>query len=281
MLKITKPTITAADVYSDCVNVFRDLELKARLTACGHLINEAEEEFERKITTGQIFTIIREKTVNQNVKVDELKKVYTDQMVGNPAGRVYYDIIFQSAKHGLCPLCAHRDVTTLDHYLPKACYPRLSIVPINLVPACDACNKGKLKSYPTTAEEETIHPYFDDIENVTWLSATVNRTNPVSINYFVERAAEWSDLLFDRVKGHFESFKLKKLYSTQAGRELPSRKLQIINTFDSGAGIAGVRKLLTDEGISRAESNPNSWQTVLYRTLSTDDWFCSGGFRQI
>lgn len=88
-------------------------------------------------------------------------------------------------------------------------------------------------------------------------------------------------MLFERVKGHFHSFKLKTLYGTQAGRELSGRKFQLTNTFDSGAGGDGIRRLLTDEAISRGVSNKNSWQTALYQGLAENDWFCGGGFRQI
>lgn len=273
--------MASTDVYMDCVNVFRDLSLKQRLTACAPLVTAAEKEFDLKITKGHIHTINRESLVNGNVTAAELKKVYSDQMVGHSSGRVYYDELMRLAKDGLCPLCAHRDVSTLDHYLPKANYPRLSVIPINLIPACKDCNTGKLNAYPTTPQEETIHPYFDDIENDLWLKAIVVPTNPVSINFFVVKAAGWDDLLFERVKGHFHSFKLKSLYCTQAGRELSGRKFQLTSTFDSGAGSEGINRLLTDEALSRGISNKNSWQTALYTGLAGDDWFCRGGFRQI
>lgn len=251
------------------------------LNACSTLIKTAETEFESKITKGLIFTIPQETVVNGNVTKDELKKVYSDQMIKSSAGRVHYDKLLKAAKHDLCPLCAHRDVTTLDHYLPKAKYPRLSVVPINLIPACKDCNTGKLSSYPQTAEEETLHPYYDDIESDQWLIATISQSRPLTINFHVIHAIGWSDLLFERVKNHFLFFNLKRLYSTQAARELTSRKFQLMNTYDSGAGQAGLQKLLEDEAISRARSNLNSWQSAMYRCLANDDWFCKGGFRQI
>lgn len=281
MLKVPKPTLLSADVYSDCIGVFQDAALRGRLAACKPLIADAEAEFDAKITKGLVYTIPHETVVNGNVTKSELKKVYSDQMLKSKIGRVHYEILLNAAKGDLCPLCAHREAKTLDHYLPKAKYPRLSVVPINLVPACRDCNTGKLTSYPRTPEEETIHPYYDDIEADQWLEARINRGIPLSVTFYVVHAAGWSDLLFERVKNHFLSYSLHILYATQAGRELTARKLHYTTTYDSGAGAAGVRKLLGDESISRSASNLNSWQSALYRCVANDDWFCNGGFAQI
>lgn len=281
MLKVPKPTLLSADVYDDCIGVFQDAAIHARLDACKPLIAAAEAEFEAKITRGEIYTIAHERVVNGNVTKDELKKVYSDQMVKSKTGRVYYDTLIKAAKGDLCPLCAQRDVTTLDHYLPKAKYPRLSVVPVNLVPACKDCNTGKLTSYPRTPEEETIHPYYDDIESDQWLEARINRTTPLSITFYVTHVPGWPSLLFERTKNHFISYKLDMLYATQAGRELTARKLLYTTTYHSGAGNAGIKKLLHDESVSRGQININSWQSALYRCLANDDWFCDGGFAQI
>lgn len=281
MRNLTKPSLSSVKVYKDCLSVIRSTELSARLNACTTLIQQAEQEFENKITKGLIHTIRRETLVNGDVSVSELKNVYTGQMVGNAVGRVHYDKLILSAPQGLCPLCAHRDATTLDHYLPKAKYPRLSIVPVNLIPACKDCNTGKTSSYPTTPETETLHPYYDNIENVQCLKININKTNPVSVFFYVEMHPTWTNLLFERVKYHFESYNLNYLYSVQSGRELCGIKNMLIKNYDSGAGVAGVKKILSDNANSRFENNKNSWQTALYLGLSNDDWFCDEGFRQI
>lgn len=281
MIKVPKPTISVENVYCGCVQKYYDQSLKDRLLACKDLIIKAQEEFETKITKGRIHSIKRETLINGNVTAEELKKVYTYQMVQNEPGRTYYNTLILAARYNLCPLCGHRDVTTLDHYLPKTDYPRLSVAPINLIPSCKDCNTGKLRTYPTTPEEETLHPYFDDIENYTWLKATIIANASISISFYVDRVKEWDDLLYKRVKNHFESFNLRNLYAVQASRELVARKHQLIEVFDSGAGGEGIRKLLSTEAVSRGKSNINSWQTALYSALATNDWFCQQGFRKI
>lgn len=280
MLKLKKPVISATQVYSDCVSTVKNKDLKNKLLACKPLIIQAETELEQKITKGKIYTIKREKVVNANVSCEELKKVYTGQMLKKALGRSHYNKLLADVPLLLCPICAHRDVSNLDHYLPKTLYPRLTVVPVNLIPTCKDCNTGKLSAYPLTSEQETLHPYYDDIEKVMWLKTRVNKTNPVSIHFFVQQSATWDNLLFERVKYHFASFNLRQLYSVQAARKLVGMRQQIIEISDAG-GIADLKKYLTSQANSISAINLNSWEAALLRGLNDDDWFCSEGFRQI
>lgn len=280
MRKINKPAFRAALVYPLCLTTVRDSGLRGRLAGCQTLINDAETEFEAKITKGQIYTIARETVVNGNVTDKELKNVYTAQMV-QAKGRVYYDQLLIAAPRGLCPLCSHREATTLDHYLPKSKYPRLSIVPINLIPSCKDCNTGKLADYPIGPNDETLHPYYDNIENVLWLNAIVNKTTPVSLSFNVKPPASWDTLLTNRVISHLDCFNLNILYATQAARRLSGMKYNLEKIFSSGAAQAGIEKYLADEVASNAAVNLNSWETAMFKALSEDDWFCSTGFRLI
>ncbi|MEV5205306.1 hypothetical protein [Streptomyces sp. NPDC053720] len=77
--------------------------------------------------------------------------------------RDVYEALKGGTDEGLCPLCAHRDAETLDYQLPKSKYPLLSVVPVNLVPACHRCNANKSDADLKTASEQTLHPYFDDL----------------------------------------------------------------------------------------------------------------------
>lgn len=280
MRKINKPVLRAAVVYPVCLATVRNSGLRGRLAGCQTLINDAETEFEAKITKGQIYTIARETVVNGNVTDKELKNVYTAQMV-QAKGRVYYDQLLIAAPRGLCPLCSHREATTLDHYLPKSKYPRLSIVPINLIPSCKDCNTGKLADYPMGPNDETLHPYYDNIENVLWLNAIVNKTTPVSLSFNVKPPASWDTLLTNRVISHLDCFNLNILYATQSARRLSGMKYNLEKIYSSGAGQVGIEKYLTDEATSNAAINLNSWETAMFKALSEDDWFCSTGFRLI
>lgn len=279
MRQIPKPTDNSGDVFIDCIDIVRNASLKARLTAIKNHIENATTEFENKITKGTIHTIIREAIINGNVTAKEIEAVYTLRMVkkGTP-GRKYYDKILLSAPLGICPLCSQREVTTLDHYLPKTEYPRLSVAPVNLIPCCSDCNKTKLVGYPTQDYEETLHPYFDNVEDDIWLNAKVIQRTPPVISFNVIPPNNWSPLLKNRVEFHFKSFSLGKLYSTQAAVTLTqiNKRLEVLfQQFGSG----GVKKYLEEEADSRSQTNRNSWQTAMYNAMAKDNWFCNGGFR--
>ena len=278
MKTINKPNLTAKDTFLSCISIVRNAQLKNKLTACENLIIQAETEFDSKISTGNIYTIQSEDIINGNVTAKELESVYTQRMAKKDTpGRVIYDKLFSAPKFGICPYCSHRLVETLDHYLPKTEFPKLVTTPINLIPSCFTCNKGKLNSVPNRPEEETLHPYYDNIENDEWLTATVNQTNPPTVTYFVNPPDYWSDLLKERVKFHFESFSLNALFSIQAAVLIRSINHRLLNIYNS-LGANGVKNYLEAESESRYAYDKNSWQTAFYNTTSKDDWFCNRGF---
>lgn len=279
MRSLAKPIEVSSDVFETCISRVSKIRLKKRLSACRALVIVASVEFESKVSILQLHTIKQESIVNGNVTAKELEKVYKNGMAkkGSP-GRYVYDKLLAAPAHGICPLCSQRIATTLDHHLPKALYPRLSVVPVNLVPSCTDCNKLKRSKYPVSSLQETLHPYFDKIENVTWLDAKVIQTSPPIINYFVKPHVKWDSMLKNRVKNHFESLSLNKLYSSNAASEIVEIKQQLDRIYDR-SGKEGVKFHLKEGGESRAVANVNSWRAVMYRTLSNDLWFCDKGWR--
>ena len=62
-----------------------------------------------------------------------------------------------------CPVCGSPQVpSSLDHYLPRKYYPEFSILRLNLVSACGACNSDeKGTTVAGTDPARFVHPYFD------------------------------------------------------------------------------------------------------------------------
>ena len=178
---------------------------------------------------------------------------------------------------GVCPLCGHRTVSTIDHYLPKAAFPSLVVVPYNLVPACGVCNKVKLVDAPESAEDQTLHPYYDDVTDDQWLFAKVIETSPSSIVFFVRAPADWDEVLKARVDHHFDVLELGQLYSCQAATELANIRFQLENILRS-AGAEAVQGHLNEGAISRRANHINSWQTAMYQAMAESIRFCNGGF---
>jgi hypothetical protein len=92
-----------------------------------------------------LFKICPEKEIDNCVTTEEMSRLYKGHFsrMKSPS-RHMYDAIMTSSWKGFCPLCSHRQVTTLDHYLPKSLYPIFAVTPLNLIPSCSDCNKAKL-----------------------------------------------------------------------------------------------------------------------------------------
>jgi len=274
MRKLPKPIDDVKDVFTECISNIRDETLKNKLDSCKDEIACATIEFETKIKDNMAFTIQEHDNIGGTVTNNEMKKVYTDKMAKkSQPGRKYYDKYMTAPKNGICPLCGQREVATLDHYLPKMKFPSLAVSPSNLIPSCRDCNTGKGKKTFSSCIEETIHPYFDDIEGETWLYATIIEENEITITFEVRKPSPWSDILFKRVVNHFGEFCLNKLYSTHAAEEFAGVIYRLICTYKK-VGSSGLKEHLIECYESYKMANLNSWKTAMYRALSESDWFC-------
>lgn len=278
MRKIDKPTFFVSTVLEDCIENLQDEVLKQELKDASNQFTAAETDFENKINSNNLFQIEQNKTISDSINSSVLKSIYTDRMVNKKnKGRVYYDAIFISAPNGKCPFCSVRLVRALDHYLPKSKYPLLSIVPNNLVPSCNDCNKDKLVDSPTNSKEETLHPYYDNIENANWLKAKIVTLNPIKFKYFALPPIEWEDLLKTRLSNHFSAYLLNDLYSIHALEEFENVKQQITNLFQTGGSYL-LKDHILDCYESRYSVNKNSWQSAFYDCLLNDVNFINGEF---
>jgi hypothetical protein len=214
------------------------------------------------------------------VTADELVAVYDQRMAGKSGpGRGIYDHIKMLPKGDRCPFCDQRNVSTLDHVLPKAEYPSLAVAPLNLVGACMECNNVKKNLAPINAVDVVLHPYFDDITGTQWLKASVVQQIPCALTFSVVPPPAWSATLTARAINQFSLLGLASLYSSEAARELANIRHNLAQHFGAG-GAAAVKAELTRQWHSRRMSSTNSWQTAMYEAISRDDWFCDGGFAQ-
>ncbi|MFF4053761.1 hypothetical protein ACFYZ5_44925 [Streptomyces chartreusis] len=224
---------------------------------------------------------------------DALIAMYERRMAPDHPGRpVYEEARNRKTK---CPMCGVGAVRQVDHHMPKSIYPYLAAVPINLLPICSDCNFEKKDRAPTCYAEQTLHPYFDDVDDDRWLRARLMTCSadgrayqakpvdgPVSwvIEFYVDPPSSWDAKLTERVRYHFDTFKLALLYEEQVADDLPGIELSIEATFLAG-GAPDVRAHLEGLARSRARRHKNSWMVALYEALAGNDWFCSGGFRQV
>jgi hypothetical protein len=209
----------------------------------------------------------------------DLTKGLYEQRMAKPGsgGRAVYDRIKLAAPNGRCPLCGVRQVSTLDHHLPKILFAALAVAPLNLVPACSECNKSKLDVRPRSAIEQTLHPYFDDITTNRWLRCQVIESVPPIVSYYVDPPAEWPDVLKERVAHHFLLFRLNEVYSFQATAEMSSSRWLLQQTLNA-AGASAIRAYAQSQAKSALKDNLNSWKGAMYEAQAASEWYCSGGF---
>lgn len=281
MIKLPPPGIGPGDLFATCISRIRDPDLKLRMTAVTGLVVAGSGRFEALASVTRLHEFVRQAVVGGVVTTAEMEAVYTQRMAKkNAPGRAAYDEIFSSAPNGKCPLCGHRTVSTVDHHLPKAYYPVLAVVPLNLIPACTDCNKAKLAKMPSTADEESIHPYFDDIAQDRWLYAEVVMKTPAALKFRVDPPSNWNAVLANRVALHFDTLGLASLYAAESADELLNVRHQL-RAIHAAGGQALVRLELEQRAASCRKATLNGWRTAAFEAFADSDWFCNMGFNQV
>ena len=286
MISLPKPIATFSDAFRICIND----------------INDDNEAYKRKLLSAEISLLTQSIQYNLRAPLCELQSfpvarhghdddiaviggsgVTKGELVELYSGyfskkgknsRIIYDQI-KIASSGSCCMCLIGRVTTLDHYLPKARYPTLSIEPNNLVPACADCNKGKGSSLLQKKDDHVLHPYFSDQKYYTqnWISGRLIETLPPVMTFFVNPPDEWGDFDKTIVRKHFNSFNLAENFSIFISSHLVTAIGDVAKILEGGGSVNDVKDNFTRNALQR--KNPNSPITVMYKVLSASDWFCS------
>lgn len=276
MWTVPLPAEPAGPVYLSCIQGVRDREFKDRLMKAAASVANADLCYREAGADGMLGRLRQADFELPDVTAKEMAWVYDNKMVckdKTAPGRQVYDAIRTASPQGRCPLCGHRDVTTVDHYLPKSAYAALAVNPANLIPACSECNHAK-----SAAVLDILHPYYDNVERERWLSARVLETTPPTVQFAVQPPASWPSGLADRVRRHFAIFRLELLYALQAARLISGIRARLDLLLREG-GSAAVRDHLRQDEESWQQAGLNSWQAACYGALAASDWFCAGGFR--
>jgi 5-methylcytosine-specific restriction endonuclease McrA len=278
MWSVNRPARTAAEAFSVSVSRVRNPAARQNLQNISPQIVTAAAIY----STTAIHRTLHMFPAQQNVGVilgNELVKTYTQRFAGKKGpGRYIYDEIKALPKGDRCPYCDQRDVSTLDHVLPKAHYPILAVTPDNLVGSCVECNKAKDDHQPATSVDTFLHPYFEDISQEQWLKASVVEELPCAVRFSAIPPLHWNADLRQRLIRQFQALDLAKLYGSQAAREMSDIRASLHHHFAAG-GQASVRSELIHQWDSRRLNQTNSWRTALYESLKDSVWFCSGGFQ--
>ncbi|GAA0417306.1 HNH endonuclease [Leifsonia naganoensis] len=185
--------------------------------------------------------------------------------------------LIEASTDDRCALCLQTPVEELDHYLPKSPFARLAMTPSNLVPVCHRCNHDMQDEYSTNQEELPLHPYFDRIGGTSWVAADLTEEGEGSLQYRVERLADWDDLTDARVRNHFKSRSLASIWGSSASNLFIGHRGFFRSTYRL-AGPDHLRATLVGLADSYDEAEYEPWRAVALRTWAASDWFCSGGW---
>lgn len=280
MRVIIKPDLVAKKVYETCISKVKNKALKIKLNQISDSIEAADQEYQEKSAEKKWFLIESGDGIDGVVGKADMEKVYTQRMVGQKApGGTLYNQLKNASPNGICPLCGQRAVTTLDHFLPKADFPSLVVVPLNLIPACSDCNKQKLDKVPGRESEQTLHPYYDDVTREQWLFAEVKETTPGSIRFYILGVDVYGEVLNERINFHFIELGLGNLYMANANSTVTEIQFRL-NKLHKKGGKNAVKSYLKEEEESRRDNHVNSWNTAAYQAMMNSDWFCDGGFNE-
>ncbi len=283
MKRLTKPRVDAGEVFDACVGGITDAALANRLTTARAELVASFNEYELRGGNHRLFSFIASAHGNETQQVlagitkKEMTDLYTEQMAKErKPGRQYYDRLRMLAPLGKCPLCGFGQVSTLDHFLPKARYPIFSVLCTNLVPSCNDCNKGKGASV-ITQNSQMLHPYFEDpiIDTEPWLFAEVIESSPATVRYFVQPPNIWLMDLAKRISNYFNDLDLARRFAVEAASEIAviSDQLNELDARDSRQA-----QLIRSAGIER-RNRKNTWRAALYEALAQSDWYLDHGYR--
>lgn len=277
MRTVTRPTEDAGETFATCISSVHDSALKTRLQEIRPDIEDAAVTYAARAAARELHLVPQVDPI-QTISGEEMVTIYDYRMVGKKQpGRPIYDRLKLLPKHDICPFCGHRNISTLDHVLPKKRYPIFAVTPLNLVASCADCNKAKLSVVPTTAANAVLHPYFDTVDDRQWLFAVVIEQSPAAVLFSVGNVPEWDVAVNARVLNQFSLLGLATLYSSQAAREIADIRHNLQRHFDGG-GSDAVRNELLFQWRSRHENHINSWQAAAYGAFYHSLWFCGGGF---
>ena len=174
-----------------------------------------------------------------------------------------------------CPYCGFGEPRDLDHYLPRSKFGELAIYPNNLVPSCGPCNTAKRAIVPGVSPGPgLIHPYFEDLPDLDFLSADVTFVaGSLDVVFTIDQKLI-APALAAKLQFQLDRLKLNDRYTSQINKFIHEQRTAIMMLHESGSG--NVKKFLLNSAASLAISfHRNDWRAALMRALASTPEFCA------
>ena len=268
MIKLALPSFTVEEAFDKCTQGAQGASLRNEFEKLKPFIVELAGHYKELADAGELH-LLKDRLNDQQTEVNAQNLIdsYKNRMrPKGSSGRAIYEQILNQAPFQRCPYCEQNRVKSLDHFLPKAHYPSLSITPNNLVPSCTDCNYAKLDNKPIFAEQVVLHPYFDTLPDGEWLYAQVTANKGVAISFYCSPPSCWDDTLKKRLINHFNVFELQEVYGSYGAQLLVETLNRLSPQYSQNGGEAVKASL--EEDIAYAEIiNFNSWQSATLRAI--------------
>lgn len=181
----------------------------------------------------------------------------------------------KDAAGNLCLLCSFRQVDGLDHHLPRARHPALSILPANLVPACTRCNGLKGSDCHADSARQFAHPYFDALPtDIAWLVCEpFDATGVWSPLFTIDPNVIADPHTQLRAVRQFGQLQLAADYHTAAVQYVSGFERSWSTTVETDGVDPLLRQLRSEMGSLSIRHGASFWQAVLLRGLLVDARF--------
>lgn len=116
-----------------------------------------------------------------------------------------------------CPYCSLGEVSSFDHFLPKAEFSEFSVHPRNLIPACGKCNMNKGNFY-----KGIINLYKDDLpKEKQYLFVNLTLYDSwIKADFYIGNESGIGSDLFNKIKRTFEVLKLNERYKQSSDDQI-------------------------------------------------------------
>lgn len=308
MIKLTE-IIKFKTLYEVCLSgITGNRELSTRLINAKNKVDILDVEYRSKAIDGKLYELVplkcsnvkrceRLKKINiirvlknkkfkrkttkynpivfEDIRRLEFIKLYEQYFVSKDKSdaRAIYDQILASAKQK-CPYCCGiGNPRNLDHYLPKAHFPKYSILPVNLVPSCRDCNMdAKADNIIASYENQLLHPYLDKPHffNEQWIHVEFKSSvldENTSFFYVAKAPDNWDDIDKERVKNHFKSCDLGVRFSKDAVDSFIHINAQIHGLRTVGLDDNKIVKTLLAPILNNSQRSINHWEKVLVKGI--------------
>lgn len=285
MWAVDRPTVSAEEMIRGGARRVRDRGLARRLISAVPALAMNEAALEELVSTQRLYEACAEDFELDDVSDDELRWFYTRQIADARGGsRKQYDQILAAARFGLCSYCQHCQATTLDHVVAKANVGGLAVSALNLVPACQQCNKQLLDWAPGSHAEDLFHPYFESVGS-RWLFAEVIEDGPGALRFYADPAVDLEAGLRERVIHQFQRLALGEMFSVVSARELAEAREIVRGPDVSGTALPDIRRrahrdassvaaIFVEESQRSLNVDQNSRRGAVFEALAASEWFC-------